>query len=1553
MKRSFLKTSAIAGLLMVLFFANALSVKSQTIEIDSLFTADGEIFPFEPGDTIYGLSISGTVDLFSDTSLVRVILSDISGNEWMVYEAYPMIVEDTLFEIEEECDETCYLHEFFPLKIFIQIIDASVQIDSLNVNNESYGDAETLQLQAKLFKDLIKVNQINEYVSAKGWLWVADTNDLSNKYYLEKSILFGNEYNLFGKDFYSGGNFYSVLHEYIPVYTDRTLISSFDWREKHYANISTSPYYRDDGEMHSNGWMTGIRNQHDCGSCSAFASIASLEAAINLYANYQFDVVENVQFSEKDAFNCSNNGGGHEGCDCITGKEISTILNKIINEGVVDEECYEYNPPYCEFSTGTCEENSSKCQNPDWTAQICERETYHLNDFVDPNSRANYLKELIINYGPLTIELHFFQTTDPYKTHAVSLIGFELNETTGKIDWICKDSHDIGWGQHGYDYEPFFLGSGAPNGVPYIDNTVHAFDYDSEICQNPISVICHFDPQFEYTVQINDFDQDGYYNWGIGERPQNFLCSNEEDWNDWNNRLGPCDDNFIGQPVMPEMEVTSGLLNGIPVKNNDLLFISGNNLVENYYTFLVNNPGNAQLNFQKILIPIPTHGRVEIDYQNHSGLFEVSDRDYLDTAICMESQETFEIVMHQGAQPGDLAHIIIYTDETDISNFEFTMIYDACTTQSGTEVITSPSTVWSDPYTSKRQDILISNGASLTITGTIILSSEVDIFVAPGGELMLDGGRLTSSCGSLWKGIDVWGDRRKPQLEKAQGIVRVRNGGTIENARCGIENLCWYNGAPMYTGGIFDVTEAVFKDNQIAIRFWPYHNTNPVTGQEVDNFSRIRNSEFKTTQNLYDLGFTPQCFISMTEVKGVKIVASTFKNETLTVDNAGIGIYATAADFTVDHYCQDYQIPCLDYIPCRFENLEYGIHAGAITSAELAWIRNSEFINNKSGIYLSAYSYPAITQNIFEVRKAQYVPFYDAVYCGLYLDNCTQYDVEENNFYTFLDEQEKEDLVSTGLIVNNSGEENNIIYNNTFDGLYTGLIAQEVNRNAIGDRGLQIKCNTFTNDIFDVAVTKSTQGVNGIAKDQGSENDDASAPASNRFTFIESGQNSEPDGNFYNICENITYWHHQNTIGYNLIPSRHSDAPIVEPKPGEYFEPFDEEQCCPPGFGGTALGIEEEKEKMLLAGQNMDSINNILNLLVDGGDTEVLLSEIQISWPEDGYQLYSTLISESPYLSDTSIIKAVEKEYVLLPGMITDVLVANPQSAKSDKIMNTVDERSNPLTDDQLADIGQGRFITGAKEALESRQAAYLFTKDLSKSHIIRSFKADTLCESPADSIIAILNFQPELSDEYRKAFEYFVKGDSLNVVNALDEIAFNHDLNDARENEHSLFEDYFNVLFNPDTSGSLIINLDSAQKLALHYIADNSTGILKGHARNILILTDSLDYTEPIILPQPGLKSGKARYWPEKSLQSENSMKIYPNPAKNVVVIETQLKVEPQDAVINFIDTKGIIVKTYPIFKQNNYLVVPSDDLQQGIVICQLIIQNQLIESRKLVILK
>jgi len=104
--KSFIHSFLIFASAMILIVAMCYPAKAQTIIIDSTFTEDGIIFPFSQNDTIYGISISGEVELFSDTSLVRVILSDQNGNEWMVYEAYSLILHCGFSTLTEAADET-------------------------------------------------------------------------------------------------------------------------------------------------------------------------------------------------------------------------------------------------------------------------------------------------------------------------------------------------------------------------------------------------------------------------------------------------------------------------------------------------------------------------------------------------------------------------------------------------------------------------------------------------------------------------------------------------------------------------------------------------------------------------------------------------------------------------------------------------------------------------------------------------------------------------------------------------------------------------------------------------------------------------------------------------------------------------------------------------------------------------------------------------------------------------------------------------------------------------------------------------------------------------------------------------------------------------------------------------------------------------------------------------------------------------------------------------------------------------------------------------------
>jgi hypothetical protein len=826
-------------------------MQAQTIQIDSTFTSDGEIFPFGPNDTIYGLTISGHVTLSSDTSLVRVILTDDSGNEWMVYEAYPMIVTDSAFDLEEVCDETCYLEEFHPHSLIIQIIDGEISISELLCSTTRYQNLSELQQQAKRSKDLEKVQLMNQYIASKDWDWIADTNEVVGMYYSEKVIAYYNKYNLLGRDYYSEGSFYTILHDCVPQYNDNTIISSFNWREKHNANLSGSPYWDHDpdDEVPGNGWMTGLRSQV-CGSCSAFASIASLEAAINLYANYQFDVeegsVENpVRFSERDAFVCSA-FQGNVGCDC-TGKFIYEILNKIRDYGVVNEECFpKVNTDYCPGHILNCSPpNTSKCTDPLWTASICQRDVYDLYDYESQIERSNWLKKLILDNGPLTAEIRSTHVlTVP--GHAVSLIGFEFNQSTGQIDWIYKNS-----APKSYCYEPLYLGSDGVEGCPYIVNNVNAFVYD-EPCplpdESPI-MVSSSNEEFEYKVHENDFDKDGYYNWGIGEKPSDYHCSQEEDSNDDNNRIGPYEEDYSGRPVVPLLKVQFGEgLVGTEIKDDDVYNLDEENNSEDIdFAFQIKNTGNAQLN----LVPnqlTEDRGTVAIESQSSPEYFEIKDSNLPDTSVCWsfgDNYTTFRITLKANAEAGATAHIYIYFEEEQGVEpvFEFTLIYNGCQTDAESYIVDNEQ-IW-DGYRSQLKDVCVASHGVLTITGTVLLSPGVDIEVWPGGVLDIDGGTLTNSCeNQLWNGIQVWGSNHCQSFPEYFGQVNLKNNAVIENARVAISNYAFTE--VLQSGGIIYATDAIFRNNQIAVHYRQF--TNMYLGQEHPYRSQFTRCKFEFDQ---------------------------------------------------------------------------------------------------------------------------------------------------------------------------------------------------------------------------------------------------------------------------------------------------------------------------------------------------------------------------------------------------------------------------------------------------------------------------------------------------------------------------------------------------------------------------------------------------------------------------------------------------------------------------------------------------------------------------------
>jgi len=224
-------------------FTNQLVIaQTQSITVDTTITADCEFYPFSSSGPIYGLSLTGSVNLASDTSLIRVVLIDTLFNEYLVYESYPLIADTTSFNFSNVCDETCYLDGISPYSLKVQVVSATLSFSTITYNPIYINKADSLQLSAKQTVELNKVAMINSFINENKMLWFADTTSLSNMSYQEKETLFGSKFNLRGFDYYTGGIFIPWGEELREI-DNSTLIEEWDWRNRHGANDPTKGEY--------------------------------------------------------------------------------------------------------------------------------------------------------------------------------------------------------------------------------------------------------------------------------------------------------------------------------------------------------------------------------------------------------------------------------------------------------------------------------------------------------------------------------------------------------------------------------------------------------------------------------------------------------------------------------------------------------------------------------------------------------------------------------------------------------------------------------------------------------------------------------------------------------------------------------------------------------------------------------------------------------------------------------------------------------------------------------------------------------------------------------------------------------------------------------------------------------------------------------------------------------------------------------------------------------------------------------------------------------------
>ncbi|MCK4679449.1 MAG: PKD domain-containing protein [Bacteroidales bacterium] len=561
----------------------------ETIEINQTFTTENEIFPFdEDVSTIFGLALNANISLENDKSLVRVILVDKNYEEHLIYEAYSLLEPDLSFSVDKICEETSILNSVKPHSVRVEITDATITINSFTYASgmKSGTDVLMVKKEKKQAQNIKKIIEINKNLKAKGLSWVAGPTSVSEMTYAERKKLYGQSTFPLGFEYYVGG----VIKTATSSSSRETslMVDNWDWRERHGQN-----------------WITSVTDQGQCGSCWAFAATGATEALVNLYFNQHL----NLDLSEQDVLSCSGAGS------CGGGWPYGA-LDYITTTGVVDEGTFPY--------TATDQPCANKGTDPYELIKIGGRIPFPSSEY--PRTDDD-LKRMIIERGPISGGLDDWW-------HAMVLPGYQvveegdiffyrdLNLNTywktvgagdpliGEIVWIFKNSWGTNWGDNGYVY--------VETNITNI-NWTHAL-------LTPVQSLVQ-----SYDVVCEDSDGDGYYWWGLGEKPATCSCPDEPDGDDSDPGLGPLDEygycTILVSPVADFSGDPTNVMEGQTVTFTDQ---STNYPTSWLWSFPGGNPASSTLQNPDVTYPAIGTYDVSLTATNSAGSDDLTKTSYID-----------------------------------------------------------------------------------------------------------------------------------------------------------------------------------------------------------------------------------------------------------------------------------------------------------------------------------------------------------------------------------------------------------------------------------------------------------------------------------------------------------------------------------------------------------------------------------------------------------------------------------------------------------------------------------------------------------------------------------------------------------------------------------------------------------------------------------------------------------------------------------------------------------------------------------------------------------
>ncbi len=810
-----------------------------------------------------------------------------------------------------------------------------------------------------------------------------------------------------------------------------------------------------------------------------------------------------------------------------------------------------------------------------------------------------------------------------------------------------------------------------------------------------------------------------------------------------------------------------------------------------------------------------------------------------------------------------------------------------------TEVI-NQNTTWSGNV-EKDKDITIENGATLTVTGTLKMATNTRIQVLKGGELIVDGGTITSKCNAPWKGIDVFADDDLNQsTSSGQGKVELKNGARLEHAVDAValighdqsDNIAWGT-----AGGILKASNTTFYNCRRGVEFMAYENWNSTYTTPRRNISTITECTFEFDDNFnvlygkdaYGENYFP-VGVSMWEVDRVLVKGCTFENNINTFNNTdithnkydghAISLFDASpritAVYTASNQLGASSTPT---VKNNFKGFNIGVYSAHADGSNVIMVRDNIFEDNKSGVYMENGSNATISKNSFNVPDLNFGSSTDQVRAtGVYLKKTTDFELEQNTF----EGNNTNTNFDGGIAIDSMYDhatQNAFIYRNDLNNLGYGFLAYGENGDSYTSsngsntpRGLELGCNDFgytTNNYQDWYIHQDAS----IAPIQGT----GDAPTGNRFSddpltnslygHIFMGQGSL----------NITEYFRYNPINHNPEESNPAKVNLVTNTGYEFNRDVDcpTEQAVVIGGGSNEDDLAFDYNDILIDTLEMSELvinfNDILNGGIKPNIMAILLDDTKTS-----KEVRDKLIEGSPYLSDDVLIGAITRKIPLSQWHLTEVLVWN--SRLSSKVLDVLYE-VQPLTPYQFnlvknADNGSQRLLL--EMAIHKKEK----TIDKKRSdYILKAFSSEDENVNIYDEIIRIYKDVPSVYGVSQCIDAELANKNYTGASNRLDAYLSNH--------SNASFDDFYNLKIGLRQSGRHWLQLTDNEKRTLNEMEKGRNTFIQSKIHTIkrFINGEQRKFVPlPINLTQPQAKKAYIGAPSDESFETLSEVKYLQN---------------------------------------------------------------------------